>query len=226
MDGLTLSSDADLAAWVETQPEFEIFQAPNGKTKVKCLLTNHELLPVLETCKTYLTGKAYKKALRKREVDAFDFAQFEPHIIAHRTDPNLMYCVRTQVTLMRDKTAVQNYVKSRSYTVSVEHWDKGNKKATTLEMEKIKKNGKAAAKAAAKMETEEGDEDEEDQDEIDEDDDELTASEFAEMERLAVSTTSSSARPTPPRLPSPCTTSRCSSADFRWRFFCSGARLR
>ena len=80
--------------------------------QVRCTLTGHEMLPELEICRLYLGGKAYKRALRRRgappaaaraqpprscadqrrrlrraELEAFDFAQYEPHIVPHRTDP-------------------------------------------------------------------------------------------------------------------------------------------
>jgi hypothetical protein len=173
-------ASAELVAWVGTQEDFEVFKAPNGKTKVKCTLTDHELLPVLETCKVYLGGKAYKKAKRKRELAAFDFAQFEPHIIAHKTDPHLLFCVRTQVTLMRDVTAVQNYVKSRAYQVAVEHWKKGQAKGK-VEIEKLEVGG--AGRKKRKGADEEDDDDESGDESEDED---MTAEEFAEMERLTV----------------------------------------
>ena len=84
--------------------------------QVRCTLTGHEMLPELEICRLYLGGKAYKRALRRRgapppplapnrrgaaltsgcgwraELEAFDFAQYEPHIVPHRTDPFLLYC--------------------------------------------------------------------------------------------------------------------------------------
>ena len=173
-------ASAELVAWVGTQEDFEVFKAPNGKTKVKCTLTDHELLPVLETCKVYLGGKAYKKAKRKRELAAFDFAQFEPHIIAHKTDPHLLFCVRTQVTLMRDVTAVQNYAKSRAYQVAVEHWKKGQAKGK-VEIEKLVVGG--AGRKKRKGADEEADDDESGDESEDED---MTAEEFAEMERLTV----------------------------------------
>jgi len=180
LDETMEGASAELVAWVGTQEDFEVFKAPNGKTKVKCTLTDHELLPVLETCKVYLGGKAYKKAKRKRELAAFDFAQFEPHIIAHKTDPHLLFCVRTQVTLMRDVTAVQNYVKSRAYQVAVEHWKKGQAKGK-VEIEKLEVGG--AGRKKRKGADEEDDDDESGDESEDED---MTAEEFAEMERLTV----------------------------------------
>lgn len=169
-------ASAELKAWVAAQKDFELFAAPNGKTKVKCALTNHELLPSLEMCTAYLSGKAYKKARRKQELDAFDFAQFEPHIVAHKTDPHLLLCVRTQKTLMRDVTAVQNYVKTRGYQVAIEHWEKGQA-ASSVDISKLEKGAKRKRSAAA---------DEDDEDDEEDDDDVLTAAEFAEMEHLAV----------------------------------------
>ena len=166
----------ELDTWVASQQDFELFVAPNGKTKVKCTLTDHELLPQLEMCVAYLSGKAYKKARRKQELDSFDISQFEPHIVAHETDPHLLLCVRTQKTLMRDVTAVQNYVKSRGYQVAVEHWKKGQTKSG-IEISKLGQAGKRKSSEA--------DEQEDDAEEGDDEDD-ITAAEFAEMEFLAV----------------------------------------
>ena len=169
----------ELEAWVAAQEDFELFVAPNGKTKVKCALTDHELLPKLEMCTAYLSGKAYKRAKHKQQLDGFDFSQFEPHIVAHKTDPHLLLCVRTQKTLMRDVTAVQNYVKSRGYRVAVEHWAKGQRKST-VEISKLEHGAKRK-----KSETADAQEEEEEEDEY-EDDDEFTEAEFEEMEQLTV----------------------------------------
>ena len=178
---LMAGASPELEAWVAAQEDFELFVAPNGKTKVKCALTDHELLPTLEMCTAYLSGKAYKRAKHKQQLDAFDFSQFEPHIVAHKTDPHLLLCVRTQKTLMRDVTAVQNYVKSRSYQVAVEHWAKGQKKSA-VEISKLEHG--------AKRKKSEADAQEEDDEGEDDDDDDFTAAEFEEMEQLTVRYTS------------------------------------
>ncbi len=172
-------ASAELKAWVAAQKDFELFAAPNGKTKVKCVLTDHELLPSLEMCTAYLSGKAYKKAKRKQELDAFDFSQFEPHIVAHETDPHLLLCVRTQKTLMRDVTAVQNYVNTRSYQVAIEHWKSGKVRGG-VEISKLEQGAERKKSAAADEEDDDVDDDE------DEEEDDITAAEFAEMEQLAV----------------------------------------
>eukprot|EP01052_Picozoa_sp_SAG31_P013107 SAG31_NODE_781_length_12127_cov_34.178334_14_plen_73_part_00 len=58
--------DAELTAWLaENGVDFEVITTADEKTKVRCKLTQHDMLPRLEECEAYRAGKAFSRAKRK-----------------------------------------------------------------------------------------------------------------------------------------------------------------
>jgi len=89
--GSTALDDA-VAAFVSAHDDYEVFTAANGTAKVRCMTTGHEMLPQVELCQAHLGSKAYRKAVRRKALAAHNFEQYLPHIVAHKTDPYLLFC--------------------------------------------------------------------------------------------------------------------------------------
>ncbi|XP_007952517.1 surfeit locus protein 2 [Orycteropus afer afer] len=61
-----------------------------GDTKVTCTLTGHELPCRLSELQVYTRGKKYQRLVRA--VPAFDYAEFEPHIVPSTKNPHQLFC--------------------------------------------------------------------------------------------------------------------------------------
>jgi len=79
----------------------------NGGAKVHCISTGHEMAPRLDTVRSYISGAKYRKA---RDWYSFDFAQFAPNIIAHKSLKKHLFCVLTGTTLPMNPEKVKAHV--------------------------------------------------------------------------------------------------------------------
>jgi|EP01047_Picozoa_sp_COSAG01_P011540 hypothetical protein len=141
--------------------------------QAKCLVTGHEMVAELGVCRKHAESKSFCKAKRRQAVAAHDFTQYLPHIVAHRTDPHLLYCQRTSRVLMKDASAVQNHVKGRKYQLQLQKWGQSQ--------------GQAKARALTRpgrQRGEGGDHEEDDHEEDDDDDDDDDDRSDIDMEEM------------------------------------------
>ena len=59
--------------------------APRSRPQVQCALTGHELPCRLPELQVYTRGKKYQRLVRASP--AFDYAEFEPHIVPSTKNP-------------------------------------------------------------------------------------------------------------------------------------------
>lgn len=59
--------------------------APRSRPQVRCALTGHELPCRLPELQVYTRGKKYQRLVRASP--AFDYAEFEPHIVPSTKNP-------------------------------------------------------------------------------------------------------------------------------------------
>eukprot|EP00069_Balaena_mysticetus_P010992 bmy_20933T0 len=74
---------ADVCAFLREHPSLRL---EPGARKVRCALTGHELPCRLPELQVYTRGKKYRRLVRASP--AFDYAEFEPHIVPSTKNPN------------------------------------------------------------------------------------------------------------------------------------------
>ncbi|CAD8096698.1 unnamed protein product [Paramecium sonneborni] len=102
-----MNKNKELQKLVQNNKHFEFL--PSGK--IKCILTNHEILPTLQEFNNYLNGKSYKNA----QENDIDFTQFEPYIVQHKSDRNKLYCNLTRQNISKKKSVVLKHVNGKRY---------------------------------------------------------------------------------------------------------------
>lgn len=73
---------ADVRAFLREHPSLRL---EPGAGKVRCTLTGHELPCRLPELQVYTSGKKYRRLVRASP--AFDYAEFEPHIVPSTKNP-------------------------------------------------------------------------------------------------------------------------------------------
>eukprot|EP01128_Nolandella_sp_AFSM9_P010127 TRINITY_DN6954_c0_g1_i1.p2 TRINITY_DN6954_c0_g1~~TRINITY_DN6954_c0_g1_i1.p2 ORF type:complete len:181 (+),score=55.49 TRINITY_DN6954_c0_g1_i1:46-588(+) len=99
---------AEVSEFLAEHEDFEVITF-GDKVKVKCVLTSHEMLPVLATLETYRKGKKYQAALEGLELGQEKFAQFAPYIESHAYDPTKLFCNLTGREFPRSLELVQRH---------------------------------------------------------------------------------------------------------------------
>eukprot|EP01068_Selenidium_serpulae_P005821 Selendium_serpulae@DN4195_c0_g1_i1.p1 len=87
-------------------------QFVSNNTKVKSLVTQHEMPARLTVIKEHTGTPCYR---RKRDAMDFDFSSYEPFIVKHKSDPLKLYCHLTGHVLNRDAKEVTNEINGRRY---------------------------------------------------------------------------------------------------------------
>lgn len=102
-----LKSESKLQKLVKKNPHFEFIE--NGK--VRCTLTQHEFLPILENYQNYISSKSYKKGLESE----FDISEYEDYLVPHKISQHFLFCKLTESKLPKKKTAILKHVNSKRF---------------------------------------------------------------------------------------------------------------
>ncbi|GAB5580364.1 surfeit locus protein 2 [Prionailurus iriomotensis] len=78
---------AEVLAFLREHPSLRL---EPGAAKVKCALTGHELPCRLPELQVYTCGKKYRRLVSASP--AFDYAEFEPHIVPSTKNPHQLFC--------------------------------------------------------------------------------------------------------------------------------------
>ncbi|CAM9970540.1 unnamed protein product, partial [Hapterophycus canaliculatus] len=116
--------------------------------KIHCALTKRDLPLSTIAVQQHLNSKKLKK---EREWYNADFTKYEPLIVAHKTNPKLLFCNLTRIELNRIPKEVEAHVNGKRFR---------NRKA---EMEGLKQAQRQPMMAESEEEEEEEEEDEEDE---------------------------------------------------------------
>uniref|UniRef100_A0A8C5K6D8 Surfeit gene 2 n=1 Tax=Jaculus jaculus TaxID=51337 RepID=A0A8C5K6D8_JACJA len=81
---------ADVRAFLHQHPSLRLLPDTN---RVRCSLTGHELPCRLPELQLYTRGKKYQRLVRASP--AFDYAEFEPHILPSTKHPHQLFCKLT-----------------------------------------------------------------------------------------------------------------------------------
>lgn len=92
--------------------------ATGKRVRVRCALTQHEIVPKKEAIETYLNSKPFRKA---KEWYCYDYSQYEPYIVSHRRKPKSLYCNVTDTVLNRIPSEVEKHVNGKKFKRMKEH---------------------------------------------------------------------------------------------------------
>ncbi|CAI5744157.1 unnamed protein product [Peronospora destructor] len=99
----------------------EIIETGEGKNKrvrIKCQLTQHEMLLRTDLIATHLMSK---KLLKARDWYCYDYSQYEPYIVPHRRLPKSLFCNVTNTILNRIPSEVEKHVQGKRYKRMKQH---------------------------------------------------------------------------------------------------------
>ncbi|XP_014637782.1 PREDICTED: surfeit locus protein 2 [Ceratotherium simum simum] len=101
---------ADVRAFLREHPSLRL---EPGASKVRCTLTGHELPCRLPELQVYTRGKKYQRLIRASP--AFDYAEFEPHIVPSTKNPHQLFCKLTLRHINKSPEHVLRHTQGRRY---------------------------------------------------------------------------------------------------------------
>ncbi|KAE9023979.1 hypothetical protein PR003_g11594 [Phytophthora rubi] len=93
-------------------------EGDDKRARVKCSLTQHEMLPRMDVIETHLKSKKFVKA---RDWYCHDYAQYEPYIVPHRRLTKSLFCNVTGTILNRIPSEVEKHVQGKRYKRLKQH---------------------------------------------------------------------------------------------------------
>jgi len=94
----------------------------NGK--VKCTLNNAEFPARIEQLHSFVNGPKYK-ILSQRDRD---WSSYEPYIIPHYRNSNLLFCLVTRINLNKKVEEVERHINAPRFKNKKVHWEQEQKK--------------------------------------------------------------------------------------------------
>ncbi|KAG7395476.1 Surfeit locus protein 2 [Phytophthora boehmeriae] len=113
--------DAGVTQLLKKNEFLELVESGEGdakRTRVKCQLTQHEMLPRVDVIESHLKSKKFVKA---RDWYCHDYSQYEPYIVPHRRLPKSLYCNVTGTILNRIPSEVEKHVSGKRYKRMKQH---------------------------------------------------------------------------------------------------------
>jgi hypothetical protein len=93
----------------------ECYEIVTESDRIRCLVTGHEMARSVQAIKSHFEGRKFKAKAGKWK-PAFNFAQYEPHIVEDRSNPkHFLYCRITRSTIPRLAGSVEAHVNGRRY---------------------------------------------------------------------------------------------------------------
>uniref|UniRef100_A0AAV1UEF9 Surfeit locus protein 2 n=1 Tax=Peronospora matthiolae TaxID=2874970 RepID=A0AAV1UEF9_9STRA len=96
----------------------ETGQDENKRVRIKCQLTQHEMLPRADLIATHLKSKKFLKA---RDWYCHDYSQYEPYIVPYRRLPKSLFCNVTRTILNRIPAEVEKHMQGKRYKRMKQH---------------------------------------------------------------------------------------------------------
>ncbi|XP_014437935.1 surfeit locus protein 2 [Tupaia chinensis] len=113
---------ADVRAFLREHPSLRL---QPGACKVRCALTGHELPCRLPELQVYTRGKKYQRLIRASP--AFDYADFEPHIVPSTKNPHQLFCKLTLRHINRSPEHVLRHTQGRRYLKALQKYEECQK---------------------------------------------------------------------------------------------------
>lgn len=127
------TTDAAVKALLAEHEFLEMIETGEGdqkRVRVRCELTQHEMLPRADAIATHLQSKKFLKA---KEWYCYDYSKYEPYIVAHRRKPKSLFCNVTNTVLNRIPAEIEKHVNGKKFLRLKEHVKfterKGDKKS-------------------------------------------------------------------------------------------------
>ncbi|KAM9207338.1 surfeit locus protein 2 [Dugong dugon] len=115
-------SSTDVRSFLRQHPGLRL--EPGG-AKVTCTLTGHELPCRLSELQVYTRGKKYQRLVRA--VPAFDYAEFEPHIVPSTKNPRQMFCKLTLRHINKCPEHVLRHTRGRRFQRALQKYEECQK---------------------------------------------------------------------------------------------------
>ncbi|XP_058929288.1 surfeit locus protein 2 [Kogia breviceps] len=113
---------ADVRAFLREHPSLRL---EPGARKVRCALTGHELPCRLSELQVYTRGKKYRRLVRASP--AFDYAEFEPHIVPSTKNPHQLFCKLTLRHINKSPEHVLRHSQGRRYRRALQKYEECRK---------------------------------------------------------------------------------------------------
>ncbi|KAM4850672.1 surfeit locus protein 2 isoform X1 [Urocitellus parryii] len=101
---------ADVRAFLLQHPSLRLLP---GADRVRCALTGHELPCRLPELQVYTRGKKYQRLARAPA--AFDYAEFEPHVVPSSKHPHQLFCKLTLRHINKSPAHVLRHTQGQRY---------------------------------------------------------------------------------------------------------------
>uniref|UniRef100_A0A8D1TDX8 Surfeit 2 n=1 Tax=Sus scrofa TaxID=9823 RepID=A0A8D1TDX8_PIG len=109
---------AEVLAFLREHPSLRL---EPGALKVRCALTGHELPCRLPELQVYTRGKKYRRLVRASP--AFDYAEFEPHIVPSTKNPHQLFCKLTLRHINKAPEHVLRHTRGRRYQRALQKYE-------------------------------------------------------------------------------------------------------
>ncbi|XP_023556014.1 surfeit locus protein 2, partial [Octodon degus] len=96
-----------------------------GANRVRCSLTGHELPCRLPELQLYTRGKKFQRLARASP--AFDYAEFEPHIVPSTKHPHQLFCKLTLRHINKSPEHVLRHTQGRRYQKALQRYEECRK---------------------------------------------------------------------------------------------------
>ncbi|KAG7383723.1 Surfeit locus protein 2 [Phytophthora pseudosyringae] len=93
-------------------------EGDNKRVRVKCQLTQHEMLPRADVIAQHVDSKKFVKA---RDWYCHDYSQYEPYIVPHRRLTKSLFCNVTGTILNRIPYEVERHIQGKRYKRMKQH---------------------------------------------------------------------------------------------------------
>ncbi|KAM7092592.1 surfeit locus protein 2 isoform 2-T2 [Molossus nigricans] len=113
---------ADVRAFLAEHPSLRL---QPGARKVRCALTGHELPCRLPELQVYTSGKKYRRLARTSP--AFDYAEFEPHIVPSTKNPHQLFCKLTLRHINKSPQHVLRHTQGQRYRKALHTYEECQK---------------------------------------------------------------------------------------------------
>eukprot|EP00794_Sanderia_malayensis_P015813 gene15813-17408_t len=104
--------DENLDSFLDTNKNFKYNE---NKTRVICLLTNHELACNVSALKSYMTGKKYQQLTRHGDIDFGKIEQYKQYLIPSRKGKQKLYCKITKKEINNIPYQIERHVIGRKF---------------------------------------------------------------------------------------------------------------
>ncbi|XP_012663684.1 surfeit locus protein 2 [Otolemur garnettii] len=114
--------EGDVRAFLRQHPSLRL---QPGARKVRCSLTGHELPCRLPELQVYTRGKKYQRLIRASA--AFDYAEFEPHIVPSTKNPHQLFCKLTLRHINKSPEHVLRHTQGQRYQKALRKYEECQK---------------------------------------------------------------------------------------------------